>query len=325
MGNDIGQNIVYFCNNMTKVLVTGVNGFVGKHLVNELSSRGIETIGLDHRGPLNPTITDKIKNFIVCDLTSKAEVSKLPLNNIDGVINLAGLANVGDSFNKPELYMHVNVAVLQVIGDALLNIKSKARIIAVSTGALYDPNQSMPLKEDSKIITEGSPYALSKLAMEKAASSLRSSGLDCIVARPFNHIGPGQGPGFLLPDLHTKLVQANSSNNTIKVGNLNTKRDYTDVRDVVRAYADLIQAKTLNYDVYNICSGTSHSGQEILSNLQSALGLKEIKVKTDPSLIRPNDPQDLYGSSSKLQDDTRWQPKIPLPTTVKDFVESNKS
>src|SRR5690606_2879114 len=122
----------------------------------------------------------------------------------------------------------------------------------------------LPLTEDSKLTENSSPYSQSKKLMEEAAQNLRSQGLDCVVARPFNHIGPGQLGGFLVPDLYEKIRVASKSGGNILVGNLKTKRDYTDVRDIVKAYADLAASETLDYDVYNVCSGQSRSGEEIL-------------------------------------------------------------
>src|SRR5690606_38366342 len=111
------------------------------------------------------------------------------------------------------------------------------RIVAISTGAVYDPHQPMPLHEESRLVDRetGSPYALSKIAMERAMEKFVASGLDIVIARPFNHIGPGQLNGFIVPDLTSQVIESDA----IKVGDLTTKRDYTDVRDVVKAYAKL--------------------------------------------------------------------------------------
>lgn len=308
-----------------KILITGVNGFVGKHLARELASRNIQVIGVGHReAAVASEIETVVSEYYQCDVSNAEQVAKLPLSELNSIINLAGLANVGASFDNPELYMDVNVKVLSVLGEALFEANPTARMIAISTGALYDPNQPMPLHEDSKVITKGSPYALSKLAMEEAASKLRKTGQDCVVVRPFNHIGPGQGLGFLIPDLASKLMSTDPQNPHITAGNLKTIRDYTDVRDIAKAYADLATSETLNYTVYNVCSGTGRSGENIVEALCNELGInyRDLQIKVDQTLIRPTDPAEIFGAHDNITDDTGWEPEIDLSDTVKAIVQS---
>lgn len=305
---------------MLKILVTGINGFVGKHLLDELKNRGHEVVGLGHEAEAHPYVEVHADTYLACDLTDETKVRELDLSNIDAIINLAGLANVGASFEAEELYKKVNVDVLDKLGRHLLESNSKARLIAISTGAVYDPNQPMPLTENSSVISEGSPYALSKLSMEVVARELKSEGLDCVIVRPFNHTGPGQAPGFLIPDLREKLAALKDTGMPVRVGNLSTKRDYTDVRDIAKAYADLAVAETLEYDLYNVCSGKSRSGREILEMMQDIMGVEDVEVEVDESLVRPNDPADLYGDNSRLREETGWEPETPLSQTIEDFI-----
>jgi len=305
---------------MVKVLVTGVNGFVGKHLANELSSRGVDVIGTGMDPTPRADVKHSLISYITCDLTNIEQVGKLPLGEVSGVINLAGLAKMGDSFAKPELYMRVNVDVLSVLSERLLKIKSSVRVVAVSSGAVYKNSQPMPLLEKSALLTEGSPYTLSKIAMEKEALRLRVSGLNCVIVRPFNHIGPGQEGGFLVPDLYQKIMQAKKNGGPIRVGNLATRRDYTDVRDVVKGYADLATTESLENDIYNICSGRARSGNEILELMLAKLDAKDIEVEVDQSLIRPTDPKEIYGSYSRLHNETGWEPVAPFEQTITDFI-----
>ncbi len=307
---------------MKSILVTGINGFVGKHLTRELVARGCTVYGADRAPEAHKEISDLLKGYMVADLVNEEEVAKLPLSTFDGVINLAGLANVGASFDNPELYNYINTAVLSVIGSQYFEAKPDGRIIAISTGAVYDNDQPLPLREDSMLVESGSPYALSKISMEQAAAKLYGVGRQCIIARPFNHFGPGQAPGFLIPDLYQRITEATAKKTTLKVGNLDTKRDYTDVRDVVCAYADLVLAKELFYPIYNICSGISRSGEDVLSALLSETEAgTNLEIETDPALIRPNDPPDLYGDNSRLKA-MGWEPQIPFEQSIKDFVSS---
>jgi len=310
---------------MPKIVITGINGFVGKHLAVELKSRGVTVVGVGREPELHPKLGSATDIYFACDLTSKEDVAKLPLEDIDAVINLAGFAAVGASFGQEELYMRVNVGVLTVLSERILELDLKTRMLAISTGAVYAADQPLPLREDSELITTGSPYALSKIAMEKEAARLRALGLECVIARPFNHVGPGQEPGFLVPDLYEKMVVALKNDGLVKVGDLTTRRDYTDVRDVVKAYADLVLSEKLDEEIYNICSGRSLPGSTIFDLLVSSIeNSDKIEAEVDQQFIRPNDPKDLYGDNSKLKKQTGWSPTIPIEKTIRDFVESKK-
>lgn len=305
---------------MKTVFITGVNGFVGIHLARELHARKHTIIGVGHNKDLNPALQSVVAEYISCDLTDEEAVAKLDLAGIDAVISLAGLAKVGDSFAQPEKYKHTNVDVLAVLCERLIKERLQPRIIAVSSGVVYDSNQTMPLTETSRLVTQASPYALSKLEMEKAAWAFRTQGLPVIITRPFNHSGPGQQTGFLIPDLYQKIKSAQKGSGVLRAGNLATKRDYTDVRDVAKAYADLALAEDLQHDTYNVCSGGSVSGKEILKLLLEAMQAKTIKIEEDPSLLRPSDAQELFGSYKRIHDETGWQPAISLEQTIGDFV-----
>lgn len=309
---------------MHKTLIAGINGFVGHHLAKELSEHDITVFGTGTDGSLAPGLEPYVAKFYAnCDLTNPQDVAKLPLEGIDSVINLAGLAQVGASFgaDQAEKYKFVNTAVQTGIAKRLIELGKPAttRLIVVSTGAVYDNLQPMPINEASKLLTNGSPYALSKLAMEQAMAGFTSDKLQTIIVRPLNHIGPHQLGGFLVADLVNKL-RALGQDNTLSIGNLHTKRDYTDVRDVVRAYRLLATAKTLNHSLYNVCSGQSHSGQEILDLLTEYMGIKNLKVEVDPARVRPNDPANIYGDASRLKTDTGWAPQIPLQQTLQDIL-----
>lgn len=310
---------------MSKVIVTGVNGFVGHHLARELKQQGWEVIGVGTDQEAASTIHDSLNGYYTCDLTDYDSVSLLPLKQVRAVINLAGLAAVGPSFDQPDLYMRVNTSVLDTLCKAAIEQDVKdIRLLAISSGAVYGLGQQMPLTEESLLNPDSSPYAASKIAMEELAASYRNDGLDCVVARPFNHIGPGQAEGFILPDLYKKLIVARDTNDKILVGNLTTKRDYTDVRDVAQAYINLISQDELDGGIYNVCSGRSFSGEEILAHLTHALGFDDVVVEVDEKLFRPSDAPNLYGDNSRLLAATGWRPSIALDQTIGDFVSSKK-
>lgn len=300
-----------------KIVVTGVNGFVGKHLVRELKTHGLEVIGIDRSPEADAEISTQLDSYFSGDLsTSWPETGE-----VDGVIHLAGLAAVGPSFEQPQQYIDINSAIMTRMAEYFLKQDTKPRLIVVSSGAIYDPNQPMPLSEDSDIGFT-SPYAVSKVLVENQCAYYRNRGLDCIIARPFNHIGPGQRPGFLLPDLYQQIQACKTTGEQLLVGDLKTKRDYTDVRDVVRAYRLLATTPKLENAVYNICSGVSHAGSELLAELQQACQATDVSTKVDSSKIRPNDPADIIGDNARLKQDACWQPEISLHQTIKDFVEA---
>jgi GDP-4-dehydro-6-deoxy-D-mannose reductase len=310
---------------MKKILVSGVNGFVGKHLLREIVSRGHKAYGVGREETAHPEISSILSGYFIADLTRSEDVANLPLDEIDTVISLAGLARAGDSFKEPEKYLKINVDVASVLANEILSRNLPVRFIAISTGAAYDSNQSMPLTEESKLIENGSPYAKSKILMENALEKLRTAGLECVIVRPLNHIGPGQESGFLVPDLYQKIITAMQGAGNINVGDLTTKRDYTDVRDVAVAYVNLAEAGNLKYNLYNVCSGKSVAGEEILKTLLEEIGSStQIKIEQDKALIRPNDPKDLYGSNKRISEATGWQPTIPLSKTIADFVAYQK-
>ena len=299
------------------VLVTGINGFVGQHLAIELHRQGHKVVGTGMDRTVSQKLSNVVSGFIgECDLTNIDSIKKIPLKSFDAIINLAGLSKVGSSFGEEAAYNSTNVKVHTLLTGELLKTNPDARIIAVSTGAVYDNNQPMPLSEHGKLTTNGSPYVMSKIAMEEELSKLVTNADNVIIVRPFNHIGPGQLLGFLVPDLTEQIINSNR----VTVGNLNTERDYTDVRDVVKAYTLLATTKVLNHKIYNICSGVGVSGEKILNTIKEVSGNSDIVTVIDKTRIRPNDPSRIVGDNSRIKTDLGWEPKISLNQTINDVI-----
>jgi GDP-4-dehydro-6-deoxy-D-mannose reductase len=308
---------------MSRIIVTGANGFVGNHLVHELSGVGYEVIGVG--GPKLPGMKDPegLREYIVADLNNPDEVAGIDFRGVTGVIHLAGLAAVGPSFDQPLQYVTVNVGLEVNLFEEAVKQGIKPKFIIISSGALYDPAAAMPITEQSSVLSN-SPYAVSKIGQEEMGKYYATRGFEVVIARPFNHIGPGQNLGFLVPDLTKQVVDAERGlAEKIMVGNLEAKRDYTDVRDIARAYRLLLE-KGKSGEAYNICSGVSHSGQEMLDLILAKAGSKVI-VEQDPARMRPSDTPDIYGSHEKLTIDTGWQPEIPLETTLADVLADWRS
>lgn len=303
---------------MQRVIVTGANGFVGNHLVHELSENGYEVVGVG--GPVATSGTPNgMVDYIECDLTDSAAVAKIDFTGVSGVIHLAGLAAVGPSFDDPLGYIHGNIGMQVNLFETALQQDQHPKFIVISSGALYDPKASLPLTEESHVLPS-SPYAVSKIGQEQMALYYGMRGFEVVIARPFNHIGPGQNLGFIVPDLTKQVVDIERGvAKEMMVGNLDAKRDYTDVRDIARAYRLLLESGKPG-ETYNICSGSSRSGQEMLDKIVTAAGGKP-KVTQDPARMRPSDAPDIYGSHEKLSADTGWQPEFILKDTIAAVVD----
>lgn len=310
-----------------RVVITGATGFVGPHLLRELAAAGHDPVAVSDVGSAELGVP-----FVSCDLTRSWPAE---LAGVEGVVHLAGLSAVGPSFSAPQEYVESNSAMVTTMCEALLAEGSTARVVVASSGAVYDGLQDQPIPESGRIAMN-SPYVVSKVLVENLAAYYTGRGLDLVVARPFNHIGPGQRRGFLLPDLVTEAVHAAAESRPMRVGDLGTARDYTDVRDVARAYRLLLEAD-LGVDdrgdrgdmrtdgdrgerVYNICSGRSRTGEELCDLALAGLGLAHVERTVDPTRLRPNDPRSITGDSSRLRRAVGWAPEITLAQTVGDYL-----
>ena len=303
-----------------EIVVTGINGFVGEHLARHLQASDFSVRGVGREFIPNENVAPYLDTYQQADLLNKEQVSKLLFKQAAAIIHLAGLASVAESFDKPDLYKTGNAEMTENLLKAAEDQGFTGRVVAVSTGALYDPNQPMPISEVSKT-TEGSPYAIGKIRAEEVIKQHRANGQDVVIARPFNHIGPGQGKGFLVPDLYDQLIAANEAgSSSIMVGNLSTRRDYTDVRDIVAAYTKLATAEALAHDTYNIASGASLSGFEILEYLQKAMNLESVESIVDQSKVRPTDAMNIVGDASRLSTELGWTTHSDANTAIVDFV-----
>jgi len=302
---------------MERILVTGVNGFVGQHLAKELADNGMQVMGIG--GPQGASEQSEfVQEYHVVDLMDKAAVEAIDFSDISGVVHLAGMAAVGPSFDTPLQYIQTNIGMEINLFEAAHIQGHHPKFVVISSGSLYDSKAQLPITETSPVLPS-SPYAVSKLGQEQMAEYYRTRGFEVVIARPFNHIGPGQGPGFIVPDLTKQAVEfENIDLDKISVGNLDAKRDYTDVRDIVRAYR-LLLGKGVSGETYNICTGTSRSGHELLELILSTVDVHP-EITQDPSKMRPSDTPDIYGSHDKLTKDTGWEPTIDITTTIQDVV-----
>ncbi|WP_199253945.1 NAD-dependent epimerase/dehydratase family protein [Mycolicibacterium mengxianglii] len=298
-----------------RIAVTGATGFVGQILVKHLAVHGYEVVGVSESAKPPPGIADYLHAYRPADLTRGWP----KVRNLAGLVHLAGLAAVGPSFDRPQEYITTNSAMITHLFEQALADGWQGRAIVVSSGAVYggavDPKG---FTEESPLLAT-SPYVVSKLLVERQAEYYRRRGVDALVVRPFNHIGPGQHPGFIVPDLTAKVV-AWQPGAELPVGNLDSKRDYTDVRDIVSAYQALLELQEPRDATYNVCTGVARSGREILEAICAAVG-KPVPptVATDHRAI---DPSVITGNADRLGSETGWEPRIELQTSIDDFVAS---
>jgi GDP-4-dehydro-6-deoxy-D-mannose reductase len=239
------------------------------------------------------------------------------------VYHLAALSSVGKSWQDPGRTLSENVATAVNVLEAVRDSAADARVIWVSTCEVYGVPDRLPIGE-SAAIAPANPYAVSKAASELlAAVYAESHGLDVVIVRPFSHSGPGQLPIFLLSSLAMQAAEgrrAGVERLTIVTGNPATRRDFTDVRDVVRAYRLLATTPSLPDRVYNVSSGVSVSAAEQVSLLAELLAPIAIEHEVDPARVRASEVMDLRGDHSRLTAATGWEPEIELRQTMGETI-----
>ena len=292
-----------------KALVTGAAGFVGRHLVDLLESCDDEVVGTD-RSDGGPDLLD-------------AEGFERLLTGIrpEVVYHLAGQADVGRSWSAPVETLRTNVEGTHNVLAAARSAEV-ARVVTVTSADIYGlvERHDLPLTESSPI-RPVSPYAASKAAADLVAQQAHlGHGQDVVRARSFNHLGPGQSDRFVCSALAARIVaNERSGGSGVRVGNLTPRRDFTDVRDVVRAYRRMATSGVAG-QAYNVCSGRSTSVQEVVDRLLE-MSPQEMQVEVDPDLFRPADLEELRGDPSRLVADTGWSTEYALDDTLKDLLE----
>jgi len=240
----------------------------------------------------------------------------------DAIYHLAALSHVGESWESPAEVLRVNVlgtAALLAAGRAL---DEPPVVLVVSSAEAYGAvgPDDLPITESTPL-RPISPYAASKAAAEQLAlQAWRGYGQPVVLVRPFNHVGPGQAPTFAVSALAKRIVEAERDRSgRVAAGTLTARRDYTDVRDVVRAYRLLVTRGTTG-DTYNVCSGVDVAVSEVAERL-CALAGAEVELVTDPDLVRPVDLPVLRGDPGHLAADTGWRPEIAFDDTLLDILE----
>jgi GDP-4-dehydro-6-deoxy-D-mannose reductase len=299
-----------------RVLITGASGFAGGYLARACARAGDEVVGISRTG------TVQAGDGRAVDLTDPSAVRHVVRAVSPEVIyHLAALSSVGRSWEEPAQTLGDNVASSVNLLEAIRSESRGARIVWVSSCEVYGAPAVLPVPEDA-VQQPANPYAVSKSAGEMLAGVYRDAyGLDLVVARPFSHAGPGQRPIFILSSLAHQGARARlegAPRVRIVTGNPDTRRDFTDVRDVARAYRLL--ATVAEPGVYNVSSGRSVSASEQVALLAELLSPVEVEHEVDPDRVRAHEVMDLRGDSSRLREATGWQPEIPLRQTMLDTI-----
>ena len=297
-----------------RVLVTGGNGFVGGFAIEALRARGDEVFAAG-RGA-----TDMMPLDLGDSLNLRGVID---IAQADAVVHLAAQAFVPQSIADPLETFDVNAMgtarLLEAIRAARDVGGSNPRVLIISTAEVYgaQPPSAFPLKETTSL-HPANPYAASKVAAEAySLAAARTYGLDVMVARSFNHIGPGQDERFAVSSFAMQLARiARGGPSELLVGELSAERDFLDVRDVVAAYLALLDRGERG-EIYNVCSGSAISIRDVLRRLVTTARVA-VEIREDPARMRPSDTPLFVGDGTKLRAATGWSPQIPLATSLRD-------
>ena len=323
------------------VVITGITGFAGSHLAEYLARKGYHIRGMGApRDPL--TNLDRLisdgdlcpHDVILGDLEDHSALERLLDPTPDYVYHLAAQASVPRAWENPKETFRINVMGTLTLLECLKEMTPCPRILYVGSADEYGASaKSMGTKGNGEFrnLTENiplqptNPYSLSKASADSLCQQMfQRDGLPVVRVRAFNHIGPRQGGGFAAADFARQIAcgEIDRDKRVLKVGNLDAIRDFSDVRDVVRAY-ELAITKGESGAAYNICSGKGRTLQELLNNLLS-LSYTEFDVIRDPALVRPADVPCIIGSNSRIKKTTGWSPEIPWSQTLEDILEDQR-
>ncbi|MFZ3265758.1 MAG: GDP-mannose 4,6-dehydratase [Terriglobales bacterium] len=302
---------------MRRILITGGTGFVGSHLISFLQPSEVKLVVISSSGAVvqHPGV-----DYCKVDIRDADDVSAvIRAARPDQIYHLAAVSSVADCWNNPRLAFDVNVAGSCNVFEAAMHLPSPPRILNVSTSQVY-MRSGNALSETSRLGPDN-PYAATKAMAELLAVQYRkSSSGGVITARAFNHTGPGQLPGFVMASVAKQLaeVEAGLRPPVLKVGDLNVKRDFTDVRDTVVAYRELLD-KGETGEIYNVCSGRAVLLADVVRELQKHCRAT-VTIEIDPARVRPSEVPQVHGNPGKIRRATGWSATIPLESTLQSLL-----
>jgi len=301
-----------------RVLITGGTGFVGSHLIRHLQSTtpNISVISL-----ARPSVPEAGVEYYEVDVRREDDIrSAVRQIRPSEIYHLAGVSAVDVSWADPRVTFEVNVVGTYNLLEAAMALASAPRILNISTAQVYASSDA-PLTEGSPL-GPVNPYAASKAISEMLEVSFRRASTGGVItARSFNHTGPGQLPTFVLPSFAKQFaeIEAGIRRPTLAVGNINVERDFTDVRDVVRAYS-LLLSKGRTGQVYNVCSGIGTSLTDVIKQFQ-ALCRTVVTIESDSTRVRTGDIPRVIGDSTKIRNETGWNVRITMNEAIRDLLD----
>lgn len=302
---------------MKKVLIFGMGGFVGPYLTQELQAHGYEVYGSD----LHAKLIGKV-SLIAADLLQAGSVETvIRETEPDAIINLAAISSVGQSWGMPQVTMQVNVIGALNILEAARKQQIKPKIMFIGSSEEYIESDK-PINENTPL-NANNPYGISKITQERFAKLYREQyGLKVYCVRPFNHTGVGQRDSFVLPSFCKQVAEIEKSGRSgvIKVGNLAVKRDFSHVKDIVRAYRMILESKD-DTQIYNVGSGKAYSLDEMLEYITN-LSSQKITVEIDPVLVRPADTPVICCDYGKIKRELGWEPKLTVCDALQELYKS---
>ena len=299
------------------ILVTGAGGFAGSHLLDLLVTSGADIVAWHRPGTAPPRENDRIA-WQEVDLLDRLMVADaIRRRPPDAVYHLAGYAHVGRAWDETVATFEINVRGTHFLLEALREASRQVPLLVPSSAMIYRP-ATEPLSEDHEVLPS-SPYGVSKLAQEMFA--VQATFAPIVVVRPFNHAGPRQAPDYVTSSFARQIVEIERgmAPPILRVGNLDSRRDITDVRDVVRAYR-LLVLKGRPWRPYNVCSGVAYRVGDLLDTLVGLAGVR-LTIEHDPSRMRPSDNPVVLGDRSRILDEIGWAPEIPMERTLRDLLD----
>jgi len=302
-----------------RILITGASGFVGRHAVRDLVRAGHEIIGMV--GPGQPSNLEGVSAIMEADLLEPQSLAAIvKTHQPEACLHLAGIAFVPVGWTHPQDVFRVNVIGTINLLEAFREIQPKARILVITSSQVYGQQPRDHLITEDDAPAPDSIYALSKWTADGTSLLYaRRYGMNIMTARPCNHIGPGQSEDFVVTSFARQLIEISTGtrSNAMKVGNLASLREFTDVRDTARAYRLLLE-KGKSGLAYNVSSGKLTTIQALFDLLCEISGVNP-EVQIDPGRFRATDTQPLL-DSTRIFNDVGWKPEIPIETTISDVL-----
>ncbi len=304
---------------MSKIIITGINGFVGYYLAKKFLSEKWEVIGIDlHSEPKYKDLKIKYKQVDI--LNSEKIFHIIEEVNPDKICHLAGITFVPTSIENPMLTIDVNIKGFLNILNAVKEVSQNTKILFVSSAEVYGNKMNKGCFSEEDKLNPQNPYAITKATSEYFCRFYKEKyNLNIVIARPFNHIGPGQSPVFVISDFAKQIamIENNLKPPIIKVGNLKNKKPFLNVKDVVNAYY-LLLTKDTSHFIYNISNSHSYSIEELL-NILISFSKKQISVQVDPSKYRKIT-YDVKGCIDKITSELNWQIKYDIKSTLLEIL-----